>query len=52
MEVPVEDTIIDVIEEPVPGTIVATEYETIWTGTPVLSGRKSKRDDSPDTEEQ
>src|SRR5665647_776173 len=31
VEVPVEDTIIDVIEEPVPGVIVVTEYETIRT---------------------
>jgi hypothetical protein len=50
--VPVEDTIIDVIEEPVPGTIVVTEYETIRTGAPVVSGRKPKRDDGLETEEQ
>ena len=30
----VEDTIIDVIEQPVPGAIVVTEYETIRTVTP------------------
>ena len=52
VEVPVEDTIIDVIEEPVPGTVVVTEYETIRTGTPVSSNRKSNRDDGPGTEEQ
>jgi hypothetical protein len=27
VEVPVEDTIIDVIEEPVPGVVVVTEYQ-------------------------
>ena len=33
VEVPVEDTIIDVIEEPVPGVVVITEYETISDGS-------------------
>jgi len=37
--VPVEDTIIDVIEEPVPGAVVVTEYESIRTATPISSGR-------------
>ena len=32
VEIPVEDTIIDVIEEPVPGVVVVTEYESIRTG--------------------
>src|SRR5271157_3825098 len=36
--VPVEDAIIDVIEEPVPGVVVVTEYESIRTGTPISSG--------------
>jgi hypothetical protein len=45
VRVPVEDTIIDVIEEPVPGVVVVTEYESIRTGTPVLS------DDEPDDDE-
>jgi hypothetical protein len=40
----VEDTIIDVIDEPVPGVVRVTEYETIGTMTP-------KRDAGPDTEE-
>jgi hypothetical protein len=52
VEVPVEDTIIDVIEEPVPGTVVVTEYETVRIGTPVSSNRKSKRRVGPETEEQ
>ena len=46
VKVPVEDTIIDVIEEPAPGVVVVTEYETIQTATPVSSGA------DPETEEQ
>ena len=34
VEVPVEDTIIDVIEEPVPGVVDATDDEAIQTATP------------------
>jgi hypothetical protein len=30
----IEDTIIDVIDEPVPGVVRVTEYETIRTMTP------------------
>jgi hypothetical protein len=45
VKVPVEATIIDVIEEPVPGVVVVTEYESIRTGTPVSS------DDEPDDDE-
>ena len=52
VEVPVEDTIIHVIEEPVPGTVVLTEYETIRTATPISSGREPKRGGGPETEEQ
>lgn len=48
LEVPVEDTIIDVIEEPVPGVVVVTEYESIRTTTP----REPTRDVGPETEEQ
>ncbi len=40
----VEDTIIDVIDEPVPGLVRVTEYETIRTTT-------SKRGAGTDTEE-
>jgi hypothetical protein len=40
----VEDTIIDVIDEPVPGVVRVTEYETISRTTP-------KRGAGPETEE-
>jgi hypothetical protein len=50
--VPVEDTIIDVIEEPVPGMVVVTEYESIRTATPISSGREPKRGAGPETEEE
>jgi len=50
--VPVEDTIIDVIEEPAPGVVVVTEYESIRTGAPISSGREPKRGVGPETEEQ
>ena len=53
VEVPaVEDTIIDVIDEPVPGVIRVTEYESIRTATPISSGREPKRGAGPETEEQ
>jgi len=50
--VPVEDTIIDVIDEPAPGVIRVTEYESIRTGTPISSGREPKRGAGPETDEQ
>ena len=34
----IEDTIIDVIDEPVPGVVRVTEYETITTTTPAGDG--------------
>lgn len=34
----VEDTIIDVVDEPVPGVVRITEYETIMTTTPKRGG--------------
>ena len=40
----IEDTIIDVIDEPVAGVVRVTEYETIRTTTP-------KRGAGPETEE-
>jgi hypothetical protein len=40
----IEDTIIDVIDEPVPGVVRVREYETIRTTTP-------KRGPGPETEE-
>ena len=52
MVVPVEDTIIDVIDEPAPGVIRVTEYESIRTATPISSGREPKRGAGPETEEQ
>ena len=46
VEVPVvEDTIIDVIDEPIPGVVRVTEYESVRTTTP-------KRGAGPETEEQ
>ena len=50
VEVPVEDTIIDVIEEPVPGVVVVTEYETIRTATPISSSPEPKPGVGPETE--
>ena len=52
VEVPVEDTIIDVIEEPVPGVVVVTEYETIRTVAPVSSRPEPNRAVGPEKEEQ
>ena len=52
VEVPVEDTIIDVIEEPVPGVVVITEYETIRTATPISSSPEPKPGVGPETEKQ
>ena len=44
--------IIDVIEEPVPGVVVVTEYETIRTATPISSDREPEPDAGPEAEEQ
>jgi hypothetical protein len=52
VEVPFEDTIIDVIEEPVPGVVVVTEYETIRTATPISSSPEPKRGVGSETEDQ
>src|SRR4029077_11333307 len=52
VEVPVEDTIIGVIEEPVPGVFVVTEHETIRMATPILSDREAKPGTGAETEEQ
>ena len=52
VEVPVETTIIDVIEEPIPGVVIVTEYESVWTTTPISPGRLPKPSTSPGTEEQ
>ncbi len=48
----VEDTIIHVIDEPAPGVIRVTEYESIRTATSVSSGREPKRGAGPETEGQ
>ncbi len=50
--VPVEDTIIDVIEEPVPGVVVVREYELIRTATPISSGREPKGSGGPENDKQ
>jgi hypothetical protein len=52
VEVPIEDTIIDVIEEPVPSVIVVTEYETIRSATPISSSLEPKRGVGPETEDE
>ena len=52
VEVSVEDTIIDVIEAPIPGVVVVTEYETIRTATPISSSPAPKRGVGPETEDQ
>ena len=41
----IETTIIDVVEEPAPGVVVVTEYETTRTAPPPLPGREPKRGD-------
>jgi len=50
VEAPLETTIIDVIEEPAPGVIVVTEYESVRTTLPTAPGRVPKRGDGPGTE--
>ena len=40
-----ETTIVDVIEEPAPGVVVVTEYETTRTAPPPSPGRDPKRGD-------
>jgi hypothetical protein len=52
-EVPVETTIIDVIEEPVPGVVVVTEYESVRTATPISPGGEAEGGEGtgPGTEE-
>ena len=46
-EVPVETTIIDVIEEPVPGVVVVTEYESVRTVTPISPGGEPEAGEAP-----
>lgn len=51
-EVQVETTIIDVIEEPIPGVVVVTEYESVRTAPAISPGRLPKPSTGPGTEEQ
>jgi hypothetical protein len=44
-EAPVETTIIDVIEEPVPGVVVVTEYESVRRQTPISPNGEPERDE-------
>jgi hypothetical protein len=47
----VEETIIDVVEEPVPGTFVVTEYETVQTAGSVPASPGDERRAGPNTDE-
>jgi hypothetical protein len=44
--VPVEETIIDVIEQPIPGAVVVSEYQV------VSSDQEPQRNAGPETDEQ
>jgi len=52
MQATVETTIIDVIEEPIPGVVVVTEYESVRTATPISPSRLPKPGTGPGTDEQ
>jgi hypothetical protein len=41
LEAPVETTIIDPIEKPVPGVVVVAEYESVRTATPIAPDGES-----------
>jgi hypothetical protein len=43
VEMPVETTIIDVIEEPAPGVIAVTEYESVQTAASISHGGEPER---------
>jgi hypothetical protein len=43
VEMPVETTIIDVIEEPAPGVVAVTEYESVRTATSISAGGDPER---------
>ena len=43
VEMPVETTMIDVIEEPAPGVVVATKYESVRTATTISPGGEPQR---------
>jgi hypothetical protein len=55
VEVPVETTIVDVIEEPIPGVVVVTEYESVRTASPISPDDEPERggeDTGPGTKKQ
>jgi len=43
VETTVETTIIDVIEEPAPGVVAVTEYESVQTATSIPAGSEPER---------
>ena len=43
MEMPVETTMVDVIEEPAPRVAVATEYDSVRTATSISPGGEPQR---------
>jgi hypothetical protein len=47
-DLPVRETIIDVIEEPIPGTIIVTEYEAVRTTSPISASSEASA--SPERE--
>ena len=50
-EVPFEATIVDVIEEPVPGVVVVTEFESVSTAVPISQSGGSERGSGTGTKE-
>jgi hypothetical protein len=51
MEIPIETTIIDVIEEPVPGVMVITEFESVRVGLPDSNEKNKDQDSARKSEE-
>jgi hypothetical protein len=51
MEMPIETTIIDVIEEPAPGVMVITEFESIRVGLPDSNEKNKDQDSARKSEE-
>ena len=48
VETTVKTTIIDVIEEPAPGVVAVTEYESVQTATAIPAGSEPRRGDGID----
>ena len=46
-----ETTIVEVIEEPVPGVVVVTEFESVSTAAPISPNGGSERGSGTGTEE-